>query len=169
MNKKVEELIVRQIEREAYSSNLYLAMASWAERSGLAGTAQWLYVQADEERLHLLKFIAYINERGGKAIIPALEQPPVDYASIKQAFEQVLEHEEFITNSIHEIVAVCTSEKDFTTLNWIQWFVNEQIEEEKNVRTILDKIKLAGDTNLYFFDKDIMALRAAAAQAEATA
>jgi len=159
LNKKVEKILNEQIEKEGYSSNLYLAMASWAEKEGFAGIAQWLYAQADEERMHMLKFITFINERGGHALIPAFKQPQVKFDGIKKMFEQVLEHENFITKSINEIVALVIKENDYATNNWIQWFVTEQMEEELNVQTILDKINLVGDKNLYLFDRDIMSLR----------
>src|SRR5512138_1070284 len=102
LNKKVEDICNRQVEREGYSSNLYLAMASWAEVNGLAGIAEWLYVQSDEERIHMLKFIKYINERGGTAVMPAFKQPPVDFKSVQHVFEEVLKHEQFVTASINE-------------------------------------------------------------------
>ena len=157
--KKIENIMNKQIEKEGYSSNLYLAMASWAENEGYKGIAEWLYAQSAEERMHMLKFIAYINERDGKAIVPAFEKPSFKIKNVKDLFEAVLKHECFITGSINEIVALSMAEKDFSSYNWIQWFVNEQIEEEANVKTILDKLKLVGETNLYLFDKDIMALR----------
>jgi ferritin len=163
MNKKIDDILNRQVEREAFSSSLYLAMASWAEVNGYTGVADWLYVQSDEERMHMLKFVKYINERGGHAEIPALKKPATDYKSVKSLFQEVLKHEQFVTASINEIVALCVKEKDFTTHNWVQWFVNEQIEEEANATKILDKLKLAGDSNLYLVDRDIMSLRAAAA------
>lgn len=156
---KVEVALNAQVEKECYSSQLYLAMASWAETSGFEGVSKWLYVQSDEERMHMLKFIAYINERGGRAQVPAIKMPPAEHANIKSMFKEVLEHEYFISKSINDIVGVCIDEKDFTTQNWVQWFVNEQIEEEKNVRLIIDKLNLIGDGNLYLFDKDIMSLR----------
>jgi ferritin len=159
LSKKVEKILVAQIEKEAYSSNLYLAMASWSECSGFEGTAQWLFTQAEEEHTHMLRFIAYINERGGKAIIPALKQPPLEYVDIRELFEHVFKHEKYISESINEIVGVCMEEKDFSTQNWIQWFVNEQIEEEKSVRNIIDKLNLLGGHSLYLFDKDIMSMR----------
>jgi ferritin len=159
LKKKVEEILNRQVGREAYSSNLYLAMASWAENQGLQGSAQWLYAQAEEEHMHMLKFVGYINERGGHALIPALEQPPIDFHNIKKAFDEVLKHELYISESINDIVEVCLKEKDFSTHNWIQWFVTEQIEEEASVRSIIDKLKLVGNGPLYHFDKDIMAAR----------
>jgi ferritin len=159
LTKKVEEFCNRQIEREGYSSNLYLAMASWAENKGLAGVAAWLYVQADEERLHMLKFIKYVNERGGSAIMPAFKQPPLKYKGVREMFMDVLKHEQFITGSINEVLAVANSENDFSTSNWIQWFVSEQIQEESSVKIILDKLQLAGESGLYFLDRDILGLR----------
>ena len=158
MNKKVEDILNRQVEREAYSSHLYLAMASWAEVKGLPGIAAWLYAQSDEERMHMLKFIKFINEREGQALVTALKKPEKDYKSVKIMFQEVLKHEQFITDSINEIVALCIKEKDYTTHNWVQWFVSEQIEEEANAREILDKISLLGE-NLYILDRDIMSLR----------
>jgi len=161
LHKKVENICNRQVEREGYSSNLYLAMASWAENTGLAGVASWLYVQADEERLHMLKFIKYINERGGKAIVPAFKKPSGEYKSVEDVFTQVLKHEEFVTASINEIVEVTLEVKDYTTHNFLQWFVNEQIQEESSARAVLDKLRLVGKNNMYNFDKDILSLRAA--------
>lgn len=162
MNTNIEKILNRQIDREAYSSQLYLAMASWAEEAGYEGISQWFYVQADEERLHMLKFIHYVNERGGNAVVPAIKLPPAKFKDISDAFLQTLKHEEFITASINEIVALCNNEKDFTTQNFVQWFVAEQIQEEKSARAIIDKINLLGKQNLYLLDKDIMAMRAAA-------
>jgi ferritin len=166
MNSEIEQLLNAQIEKEEYSAHLYLAMASWADHSGYEGTAKWLYIQAEEERMHMLKFVKYINERGGKSIISAIKAPPSEYKSVKNLFEAVLAHEQGITNAINEIVAACTQHKDFTTQNWLQWFVNEQIEEERNARQIIDKLKLVGDGSLYLFDRDIMSLRSDNASAE---
>jgi ferritin len=160
LNKKIEKALNEQVEKEGYSSSLYLAMASWAEVKGMAGVAGWLYAQSDEERIHMLKFIRFINERGGKALVPGFKQPGKDFPNVKKMFEEVLKHEQFISASINDIVALCVAEKDFTTQHWIQWFVNEQIEEEANATKILDKLNLLGDGNLYLFDRDIMSLRA---------
>jgi ferritin len=166
--KKIEAILNKQVEKEGYSSSLYLAMASWAETNGYKGVSEWLYVQSDEERMHMLKIIGYINERDGKAVIPAFQKPPVDYKSVAEMFREVLKHEQFISESINEIVELSIKEKDFTTNNWVQWFVNEQIEEESNARIILDKLKLVGDSNLYQFDRDIMSLRDETAEDEAS-
>jgi ferritin len=166
LKKKVEDICNRQVEREGYSSNLYIAMASWAETSGFSGVAAWLYSQADEEKLHMMKFIKYINERGGKAIMPALKKPVGEFKGVEEVFKEVLKHEEFVTASINEIVALTLDEKDFNTHNFLQWFVMEQVEEEASVRIILDKIRLVGKNNMYQFDRDILSLRAPAANAQ---
>lgn len=159
LTKKVEDILNLQIQKEGYSSNLYLAMATWAEQKGFPGVADWLYMQADEEKMHMLKIIRYVNERGGKAIIPEFEKPPVDFGNIKDMFDKVLAHEQYISKSINEIVGATMDEKDYTTHNWIQWFVTEQIEEESSVQTIIDKLNLVGDKNLYMFDRDILGMR----------
>jgi ferritin len=159
LNKKVEEILNLQIQKEDYSSQLYLSMASWAENQGIAGIAGWLYIQSEEERVHMLKLVRYVNERAGVAVIPGLEQPPSDFTDVTTMFGKVLEHERYITASINDIVAVCIAENDFTTHNWIQWFVTEQIEEEASVRAIIDKLNLVGKNNLYMFDRDIMSMR----------
>lgn len=157
--KKVEEIINVQIEKEDYSSQLYLSMASWAENKGFEGVSNWLYAQAEEERVHMLKLIKYVNDRDGIAVIPGIDTPPTDFGDVFTAFDQVLAHEQFISGSINEIVAVCISENDYTTQNWIQWFVTEQIEEEASVKAIIDKLNLLGKNNLYMFDRDIMTMR----------
>jgi ferritin len=159
LTKKIEKILNDQIEKEGYSSNLYLAMASWADTEGYAGIAQWLFAQAEEELMHMMKFFHFINERGGHAIVPAFEQPPTKFDGIKKLFDQVLKHEQFISGSINEIAALAQKENDFGTQNWIQWFVTEQIEEEASVQSIIDKLKMLGDKNMYMFDRDIMTLR----------
>lgn len=166
LKKKVEDICNRQVEREGYSSNLYLAMAIWAETSGFGGIAEWLYAQSDEEKMHMMKFIRYINERGGKTVIPAFKKPPAEYKNIEEMFKEVLKHEEFVTASINEIVELTLQEKDYSTHNFLQWFVMEQVEEESSVRTIIDKLQLIGKNNLYQFDRDIMNLRGGESESE---
>lgn len=157
--KKIEKILNEQIVKEGYSSNLYLAMASWADKEGYAGIAQWLFAQSEEERMHMMKIINYVNERGGHAIIPAFDVPPANFDGIKKLFNQVLEHEQYITASINDIVALTIKENDYATHNWVQWFVTEQIEEESSVQTLIDKLNLLGDKNMYMFDRDIMGMR----------
>lgn len=157
MNEKIEKALNSQIETEAASSQFYLAMASWAETEGLNGTAKFLYQHSDEERVHMLKLVRFVNERGGKAIIPALKQPPKSFKNITHIFEQLFEHEMMVTESINEVVDVCLQEKDYTTHNFMQWYVSEQLEEEALARTILDKLSLIGNDKggLYLFDRDL--------------
>jgi ferritin len=157
--KKVEEILNVQIKKEDYSSQLYLSMASWAENNGFEGVSNWLYAQVEEERIHMLKLVKYVNERDGVAVIPGIEAPPSDFENIFVVFDKVLAHEKYISGSINEIVAVCIAENDYTTQSWIQWFVNEQIEEESSVKAIIDKLKILGENNLYMFDRDIISMR----------
>ena len=157
MNKRVEESLNDQIKKEASSSQYYLAMASWAEANGLNGTASFMYTHSDEERFHMLKLVKFVNERGGQAIIPELEAPPKDFKSLKNVFESLLEHEIMVTESINNLVDLCLQEKDYTTHNFVQWYVSEQLEEEALARTVLDKLNLIGNDagGMYMFDRDM--------------
>lgn len=164
LNPKIEAILNEQINKEAYSANLYLSMASWVEKSGYAGIAKWMYAQAEEEWAHMLKFINYVNDRGGHALISAIEKPPVEHGDVTAVFEAVLAHEQYVTESINNIVAATIEEKDYTTNNWVQWFVTEQIEEEASVNEILDKLKMLKGENMYMFDRDILSMRGQAAE-----
>jgi len=147
----------KQVEEEFYSSNLYLAMASWCDKEGLQNCATFLYNHFDEEQMHMLKIFHYINETGGHAIVPALKQPPVEYKNVQEVFTETLKHEQYITGRINELVKLAMQENDFQTLNFLQWFVEEQREEETTFKTILDIIKLIGDgpSSLYYIEQEI--------------
>lgn len=169
LSSKVSTALNKQIELEASSSQYYLAMASWAETQGLNGVSGFLYKHADEERMHMLKLIKFVNERGGHGVVPALTQPPIKFKSVKAVFEEVLKHEIKVTNEINKLVETTLKERDYTTHNFLQWYVSEQIEEEALARQIMDKIKLIGDdkSGLYFFDRDLESFAVAGAgQAE---
>ncbi|MBK6341733.1 MAG: ferritin [Flavobacteriales bacterium] len=155
LSKKIESALNGQVAIEA-SSNKPLAMASWAENQGLQGTAAFLYRHSDEERLHMLKLIKFINERGGCAVVPALKQPSTKYKGITDVFQALLDHETIVTNEIDGVV-ICLKEKDHTTHNFMQWYVGEQIEEEALARTLIDKLNLIGNDKggLYLFDRDL--------------
>jgi ferritin len=157
MNSKIEAALNAQIEKEGSSSQFYLAMASWAESNGLSGTAKFMYTHSDEERFHMLKLVKFINERGGKALIPAFSRPLSEFKDLVNVFTLLLEHEISVTTSINNLVGLCLDERDYTTHNFIQWYVAEQLEEEALARTILDKIKLIGNDKggMYMFDKDL--------------
>jgi len=160
LKEKVQVALNNQIGLEAYSSQLYLSMASWAEKNGYNGASEFLYIHADEERIHMLKLFHYINDRDGHAIVPALNQPPFIFESIKAVFKEILDHEKMISESINNLVGICVDEKDYTTQNFLQWYVAEQIEEENMAKTNLDKLILLGDdkASMYIFDKDMSLL-----------
>jgi ferritin len=155
--KNIETALNKQIRIEAESSQVYLSMACWAEIQGLEGVAQFMYAQSDEERMHMLKLVKYVNERGGHAMVTDLKAPKTAFGTMKEMFEELYAHELFVSNSINELVHVTFEEKDYATHNFLQWYVAEQIEEEAQAKTILDKINLIGDDKggLYLFDRDI--------------
>jgi len=162
LSKIIQEALNKQVVMEAESSQAYLAMASWAEiQPGLDGITDFFYHQSDEERMHMLKLIRYINERGGFAIVPALPQPNITFQSLQRVFENFLKHEIKVSESINELVELSLKEKDFSTHNFLQWYVAEQIEEERLARTLNDKLELVGDdkSGIYLFDRDIMLFR----------
>jgi len=142
LKEKIEQALNGQIKTEAQSSQIYLAMASWAETQGLGGAAQFLYKHSDEERMHMLKLVQYVNERGGKALIPALAMPEAGYQSLSNLFQTLLDHEIMVSGEINNLVEICLNEKDYTTHNFMQWYVAEQIEEEALARTIMDKLNI---------------------------
>lgn len=146
-----------QIKMEAESSQIYLAMASWAEVKGFEGIATFMFKQSDEERQHMLKLVKYVNQRGGSAIISALDEPRLDYTSFRTLFRQLYEHEVKVSESINILVDIALTAKDYATHNFLQWYVSEQIEEEASAKVILDKIDLIGDDKggLYMFDNDM--------------
>lgn len=167
LSKKLEKALNDQIQIEAESSQVYLSMASWAEVQGLEGIATFMYDQSDEERMHMLKLVKFVNERGGHAKVASLEAPKFDFGTFQKMFKELLEHEIFVSNSINELVHITLQEKDYATHNFLQWYVAEQIEEEALARTILDKINLIGNDKggLYLFDRDVQQITANSAAA----
>lgn len=170
LSKKLEKALNDQIRIEAESSQVYLSMASWAEVKGLEGIAGFMYGHSDEERLHMLKLVKYVNERGGHAQISELKAPKTEFGSFQKMFEELYQHEIFVSNSINDLVHVTLQEKDYATHNFLQWYVAEQIEEEALARTILDKINLIGNDKggLYLFDRDVQQITVQSAASKAT-
>lgn len=160
LSKNIEHALNNQIRIEAESSQTYLSMASWAETHGLEGISKFMYAQSDEERVHMLKLIRYVNDRGGHAKVSELKAPKTSYGTFKEMFEELYKHEVFVSDSINKLVDVSFSEKDYATHNFLQWYVAEQIEEEAQAKLILDKINLIGDDKggLYLFDRDMQQL-----------
>ena len=160
LSKKLEKALNEQIRIEAESSQIYLSMASWAEVKGLEGVAGFMYGHSDEERMHMLKLVKYVNERGGHAVISDLKAPDTEFGSLTKMLQKLYDHEVFVSKSINELVHVTLEERDYATHNFLQWYVAEQLEEEALARTVLDKINLIGNDKggLYLFDRDIQQL-----------
>lgn len=157
INLKVQSALNDQIKKEEHSSRLYLAMAIWCEQKGYPGAAKFLFSHADEERMHMLKLVHYLNDRGGKALLNYIDKPDNEFKNLLDVFEKVMEHEKFITDSINTLYEVTVQEKDYTTMNFLQWFITEQVEEESLFNTILDKIKLVGTdkAGMFHIDKEL--------------
>lgn len=159
LSKTLQEALNNQVLLEASSCQAYLAIASWADiQPGLQGVTEFFYQQSDEERVHMLKLVKYINERGGFAVVPALPQPMITFPSLKSVFEEFLRHEIVVSTSINELVHLAFQEKDYATHNFLQWYVAEQIEEERVARVMNEKLEMIGDdrSGLYLFDRDAM-------------
>lgn len=159
ITKRTSEAINKQINAELYSSYLYLSMSAYATNVGLKGMAHWLFVQAQEEATHAMRFYNYLNDQGVHVALEAIKQPPVKFKSALDVFEAVLKHEKHVTALIHGLVDIAAKDKDPATGVMLQWFVTEQVEEEANATEIIGKLKLAGNNGggLFMIDKDLAA------------
>lgn len=145
---ETEQLLNNQIKLEAVSSAIYLSMASWCEIKGYENSSAFLYGHAEEEKMHMMKIFRYVNEAGGHALQPDITGIPSDFKSLRSIFEDILDHEIEVTKSIHALVDHCFSNKDFTTFNFLQWYVTEQREEETLARRILELFDIIGEEGL---------------------
>ena len=154
---KMAKAINKQINAELYSSYLYLAMSAWAHTQNLTGFAKWLDLQAKEENSHAMKFLHYLFEQGAEAALDGIAKPPAAWATAKAVFKNVLEHERKVTGLIHDLADLAVKERDFATANLLQWFVNEQVEEEANAGLIVAKLDMLGEskTGLLMIDKEL--------------
>lgn len=153
----IENILNKQVEKEAEAAQTFLSYGCWADTQGYGGIANFFFRHVSEERDHMMKFIQYIMGRGGKVEITAIKQPPADPVNLQDCFEKTFQHEVDNTNAIYEIVNLAHEERDWATYNFAQWFVKEQIEEEKMVMGLLDKLKIAGGpkaTNESLFSLD---------------
>ncbi|MEJ5197464.1 MAG: ferritin [Anaerolineae bacterium] len=159
INKTVEAAINEQIKHEFYSAYLYLSMSAWAEANNLPGAAHWLRAQAQEEQGHAMKFYDYVNEQGGRVVLGPIAQPPAEWTSLLDLYQQVLDHEKKVTALITKLYETALAEKDYATQILLQWFINEQVEEEKNATQIIEAIKMVGNsgTALYMIDRQLAA------------
>jgi len=162
--KKMETALVNQVQEEMYSFYLYLAMAEYAASEGLPGLQHWMRNQALEEFSHAVKFMNYIAEKGGKSELKALQAPPKTWKSAKQVFEEALKHEGHITECINNLVDLAYTLKDHSTVNFLNWFVGEQVEEEAAAKAVIDMINLTGNApgGMFMIDRELAARPAAA-------
>lgn len=154
MNPKVYKALNEQIKHELFSSYLYLSIASYFENIPLDGFSKWFRKQAEEEHEHAMKIYQYINDRNMAVEMPAIVKPPATFESIQGIFEQALEHEKKVTHWIYEIYELAWQEKDHATHVFLQWFITEQVEEEKNAQDNLDQVRLIGDDKAALFVLD---------------
>lgn len=157
LNQTVIDAMNEQIKNELYSAYLYLAMSAYAESVNLPGTAHWLREQAEEEQDHAMKFYHFIVDRGGRVVFKAIEQPPVEFEGLRDIFEKTLAHEQKVTALIHDLYALAKRENDYPSEVFLQWFVKEQVEEEKHATEILEAIKLLGESKqgLAMLDREL--------------
>ena len=157
LSEKMAEAINKQINEEFYSAYLYLAMASYLESKKFKGAAKWMEIQYQEELGHAMKFYTYMNTRGARVVLKSLKEPQKEWNSILEVFEDAYKHEQYITSLIHNLANLAIEEKDHATLALLQWFINEQVEEEANTSEIVDKINFVKNSpnGLYMLDREL--------------
>ena len=162
---RMKKALNDQIALEANASNVYLAMASWCEVTGYEGAASYFYAQSNEERAHMLKIVQYLNNVGANAVIPATKAPASTYKSLETIIKNALQNEQNVTKAIHNMVEIAQKEKDHSTYAFLEWFVNEQVQEETKFETLLQKFDLIGRDKLAINEIDkILASQATASE-----
>ena len=157
LSQKTIDRLNQQINLEMYSSHLYLQMSSWCAYKSLDGCATFLSQHADEEMMHMRRLLNYLHETGGLAVIGGMQAPPSDFSSLTEMFETIYEHEQLVTKKINDLVHLANTEPDYSTLQFLQWYVAEQHQEEFLFKGILDRIKLIGTEGqgIFFIDREI--------------
>lgn len=145
ISKTMQDALNEQVNKEFYSAYLYLAMSAYCNTIGLPGFSNWMRHQYEEEILHVTKMFDYILDQGGEIQLLKIDQPPKEYGSPVDIFETTLEHEQFVTGCINELMGLAVDEKDYATQTFLQWYVTEQVEEEANVNDILAPLRMVGD------------------------
>jgi ferritin len=168
LSKEMEKELNIQINKELYSAYYYMAMAAWAEEKSYVGVGNFFKVQAQEEMEHVDKFYNYVNDRGGRVILEAIDKPPVEYKDVEEIFVFALEHEQYVTGRIHHLVDIANKESDHATKTFLDWFVTEQVEEEASMDTMLNKIKMVGVSGpgMFMIDNELGSRTRGAAEAE---
>ncbi|MEE8160819.1 MAG: ferritin [Acidobacteriota bacterium] len=156
-SKKIEKAINDQIQNEFYASYLYLAMSAYCESINFPGFAHWMRQQNQEETEHAMKLFDYLHDRGGRVTLQEIKKPPANFRSALDMFQQALKHEQAVTKSIHALYGLAQRENDYPTAVELQWFVTEQVEEEKAAGDIVERLKMIGKdtTALYLMDRDL--------------
>lgn len=157
LKEKMEIALNEQINKELYSSYLYLSMSAYAQTLGLQGVANWMKIQAQEELTHANKFFDYVHERNGKVTLQPIAAVDTEFGNVIQLYERVLEHEEFVTASINNLVDIAIEISDHASRSMLMWFVDEQVEEEANVKEIIDNLKMVEGKGqgLFMIDKEL--------------
>jgi ferritin len=145
LSKTMEQAINDQINEELASAYIYLSMAAYCESINLPGFAHWMQAQTNEEIEHAMKFYGFVHARGGRVTLQAIAEPPIEFDGPIDVFEKTLAHEQFITGRIHKLYAMALEENDYASLSTLQWFVDEQVEEEETATEILELLKMVGD------------------------
>lgn len=145
LSEKLQAAMNEQIKKELYSGYLYLAMSAYCEEEGWSGFAHWMRTQAAEEQEHAMRLFDFVIERGGRVILQAIEQPPVDFGTLLEVFEAVYAHEQKVTASIHRLYELALDVDDYAAQVELQWFITEQVEEEDSARELVDLLKKIGD------------------------
>jgi ferritin len=145
LSNAVEKAINDQIKNELYSAYLYLSMSAYLESANLSGMARWMRLQRDEEMAHAMKFFDYVYDRGGRVVLQAIDQPPAEFGSPLDVFEKALAHEQKVTGLINQIYDLAVKENDYPSQIELQWFITEQVEEEKSAGDIVELLKVIGD------------------------
>lgn len=145
ISKDMQSALNEQVNKEFYSAYLYLAMSAYCNTIGLPGFATWMRFQYEEEILHVTKMYDYILNQGGVVELKQIDQPPKEFGTPLDIFEKTLEHEQFVTKSIHDLMGLAMDVRDFATQTFLQWYVSEQVEEEANVNDILAPLRMVGN------------------------
>lgn len=159
IHEKMEKAFNEQINKELYSSYLYLSMAAYFQNLGLSGFANWMRVQVQEENFHAMKMFDYVINRGGKVILETIDKPEYVWKSVLEVYEETLKHEEYVTSLIYKLSDVADEVKDRASISFLQWFIDEQVEEEATASDVIAKLKLISDNGdaLYAMDKEFAA------------
>jgi ferritin len=157
ISEKMHELMINQINVELYSSYLYLSMSAYFESKNLRGLANWMRKQSDEEREHAMKFYDYLITIGKRVTLKEISEPKIEWSSILEVWKDTLNHEKKVTDMINTIMKQAVDEKDFASINFLNWFIDEQVEEVTQVEEIIAKFEMIGDSNqgLYLLDKEL--------------